>query len=250
MTVPRFYYPQSMEPGHVVSLPDDSLHYARRVLRIGAGDRLALIDGHGYQYEGCVCSVSSAGVFVEIMEKSLVQDSPLSITLCQALIKADKMDFIIQRSVELGVTRFIPFSSLRTIVRLTQVSAEMKARRWQKIAAESARQCGRPLIPMVEPVLSYQEMLKRGEEQAVKVIFWEGERDRTIGQLFQKEERDHRNYFFVIGPEGGFSGDEIACAGSEGFLPVTIGKRVLKVETAVLSILAILQYERGIFHTD
>lgn len=250
MTVPRFYHPQSMEPGHVVSLPDDSLHYARRVLRMGAGDHLALVDEQGYQYEGRVCSVSSAGVLVEITEKSPAQDSPLSITLCQALLKADKMDFIIRRAVELGVTHFIPFSSSRTIVRLTPVSAATKVERWRKIAAEAARQCGRPLIPEVAPVSSYQEMLQRGEGRAAKVIFWEGERDRTFGQLFRKEGNDCHDYFFVIGPEGGFSGDEIACAGDEGFLPVTIGKRVLKVETAVLSILAILQYERGIFHLD
>jgi 16S rRNA (uracil1498-N3)-methyltransferase len=238
-----------MEPSHVVSLPEDYLHYVRRVLRMGVGDRLDLIDGHGFQYEGRICSLSPVKILVEIMERSLLQDSFLSITLCQSLIKADKMDFIIQRSVELGVTRFIPFSSARAIVQLTPDSAALKVKRWQKIASESARQCGRSLIPVVEPVLSYQKMLKEGGEEAHKVIFWEGERDRTIGQLFREEGRDSHGYFFVVGPEGGFSGDEIVEAGREGFISVSIGKRVLKVETAVLSILAILQYERGIFHT-
>ena len=250
VTIPRFYHPQNMEPGYVVSLPDDFLHYTRRVLRMGIGDRLELIDGQGFQYEGRICSVSSAGILVEIVAKTFLQDSSFSITLCQALVKANKMDFIIQRSVELGVTRFIPFSSSRTIVRLTETSAAMKVRRWQKIASESARQCGRSIIPSVEQVLSYQEMLKEGGNNEAKIIFWEGERSRTIRQLFQKEENDPHNYFFVIGPEGGFSGDEIVQADMEGFSPMTIGKRVLKVETAVLSILAILQYERGLFQGD
>jgi 16S rRNA (uracil1498-N3)-methyltransferase len=239
-----------METGHVVSLPDDSLHYVRRVLRMGLGDRLDLMDGQGWQYEGRICSLSSTDILVEIMGKSFLPDSSLGITLCQALIKANKMDFIIQRSVELGITRFIPFSSSRTIVHLTPASAAVKVKRWQKIASESARQCGRSIIPAVAPLMSYQEMLKAGGAKAAKIIFWEGEMDRSIGQLFRGEEKESPDYFFVIGPEGGFSGDEIARAGGEGFLPVSIGKRVLKVETAVLSILAILQYERGIFHAD
>jgi 16S rRNA (uracil1498-N3)-methyltransferase len=151
----------------------------------------------------------------------------------------------------LGVTRFIPFSSSRAIVRLTPASGAEKVRRWRKIASESARQCGRSLIPIVDPVLSYQEMLKARGDRAVKIIFWEGERDKSIGHLFHEKESDPPDdYFFVVGPEGGFSGDEIAQAGGEGFLSVSMGKRVLKVETAVLSILAILQYERGIFHAD
>ena len=250
MTIPRFYHPQSMEPGHVVSLPHDSLHYARRVLRMRVGERLDLIDGQGTQYEGRISSISSTDIFVEIMAKNFPEDSSVSVTLCQALVKGDKMDFIIQRSVELGVARFIPFSSSRTIIHLTPAAAAAKVKRWQKIAAESARQCGRAIVPVVSPVLSYEEMLKQGGEQAPKVIFWEGERDRTMGRLFREGENDSQEYFFVVGPEGGFSGDEIAQADHEGFLSVTIGKRILKVETAVLSILTILQYEKGIFHAD
>jgi len=251
VTTPRFYHPEEMNPGCVVVLAEDHVHYARRVLRMRRGDRLDLIDGRGFEYHGIVHDVTQEGIWVEVLEKNPILGPSVGLTLCQSLIKADKMDFIVQRSVELGVDTFIPFVSSRSVVRLTPEGADRKVARWRKIAAEAARQCGRSTIPMVEPVLSYGDMLSRADGKAVKVIFWEAEPERTIRRIFRNDEGEPSpGYFFIVGPEGGFSGDEVFRAKESGFLSVSIGKRILKVETAVLSILAILQYEKGIFHGD
>ncbi|MBN1548980.1 MAG: 16S rRNA (uracil(1498)-N(3))-methyltransferase [Syntrophaceae bacterium] len=251
MTVPRFYHPQEMEAGQTVSLAGDNIHYAQRVLRMRSGDRLDLIDGLGSEYHAVVHFLSPEKVLVDITEKIRIVDPSVGLTFCQSLLKADKMDFIVQRSVELGVDTFIPFVSSRSVVRLTPVAAVRKVERWQKIAKEAARQCGRSHIPTVEPVAAYSDMIRMANGNPVKAIFWEAETERTLRQLFQSGEgRSDDRYFFVVGPEGGFSGEEICRAKEAGFLSVSIGKRVLKVETAVMSILAILQYERGIFHGD
>ena len=251
MTIPRFYHPEAMAPGQVVSLLGDNIHYAQRVLRLRQGDSLDLIDGLGFEYHAVIRAMGSEGVSAEVLQKNKIEDPSVGLTLCQSLLKSDKMDFIIKRSVELGVDTFIPFISSRSVTRLSAEAAVQKVKRWQKIATESARQCGRSIIPTVQPVLLFKDMLDRGNGEMVKVIFWEAEAERTIRQIFQgREGRPDDRYFFIVGPEGGFSGEEVSKAVEAGFLSVSIGKRVLKVETAVLSILAILQYERGIFRGD
>ena len=251
MTIPRFYHPKEMDAGQAVSLAGDNVHYAQRVLRMRSGDRLDLIDGRGFEYHAVIQTLSPEQVLVQIHEKNRIVDPTVGLTFCQSLLKADKMDFIVQRSVELGVDTFVPFISSRTVVRLSPEAVAQKVKRWQKIAVEAARQCGRSHIPTVQPIISYTGMIGMAEGYPVKAIFWEAETERTLRQVFQSGEgRSAERYFFVVGPEGGFSGEEVFKAKEAGFLSVSIGKRVLKVETAVMSILAILQYERGIFHGD
>jgi len=131
-----------MASGQIVSLTGDNVHYAQRVLRMRQGDSLDLIDGLGFEYHAVIRSVGLEGVSVEILEKNAILDPPLGLTLCQSLLKSDKMDFIIKRSVELGVDAFIPFVSSRSVARLSPVAALNKLTRWQKIETESARQCG------------------------------------------------------------------------------------------------------------
>jgi len=251
LTIPRFYQPETMASGQVVFLTGDNVHYAQRVLRMRQGDALDLIDGQGFEYHAVIRSMNSETVSVEILKKNAILDPPLGLILCQSLLKSDKMDFIIKRSVELGVDTFFPFVSSRSVARLSPEAALNKVTRWQKIATEAARQCGRSIIPTVQSVLTFQQMLGKAEGEMVKVIFWEAEAERTIRQVFRDREGcpDDR-YFFIVGPEGGFSGEEVWRAKEKGFLSVSIGKRVLKVETAVLSILAILQYEKGIFRGE
>jgi 16S rRNA (uracil1498-N3)-methyltransferase len=236
-----------MATGQVVALNGDHAHYAQRVLRMRVGDHLELIDGRGFEYQAVVQDLLPDKVVVEVREKQRIDDPPLGLTFCQSLLKADKMDFIVRRSVELGVDTFIPFVSSRSIVRLTPEAAAQKVRRWQKIAEEAARQCGRSHIPEILPVTAYSEMIRMAEGYPLKAIFWEAETERTLRQFFRDGEGQKERYFFVVGPEGGFSGEEVFQAKDADFLSVSIGKRVLKVETAVMSILAILQYERGIF---
>ncbi len=171
MTIPRFYHPEKMVSGQVVSLTGDNVHYAQRVLRMRQGDALDLIDGLGFEYHAVIRSMNSETVSVEIMAKNVIDDPSVDLTLCQSLLKSDKMDFIIQRSVELGVNNFIPFVSSRSVVRLSPEAAQKRVTRWQKIATEAARQCGRSIIPIVQPMLSFNDVLVRSDEGTVKLIF-------------------------------------------------------------------------------
>jgi len=245
---PRIYHPAIMEPGDVNRLAEDRRHYLQDVLRMKAGDGLALFDGCGNEYEGVIEHVSPAGMDVRIMSKRrLPEDDGARIVLCQSVPKAGKMEFIIQKATELGIDRIIPFLSVRSVSRPGKEKAAQKAVRWRKIAAEAARQCGRADVPEVHDVVGFPEMLALGKTADERIIFWEEESKTGLHQVFSDEVKSgaHRLIFIVVGPEGGFAVDEVERAVAEGFRPVSLGRRVLKVETAAVAIISIIQYETG-----
>jgi 16S rRNA (uracil1498-N3)-methyltransferase len=158
------------------------------------------------------------------------------------------MDFIIQKATELGVDRIVPFQSARSIPQLTMDKARLKMTRWLHIATEAARKCGRSDIPEIKGILSFEEMLIEGDREELKIIFWEEESERGIKQVLRNEKYEGvKDISVVIGPEGGFSKEEVDRAVEKGFLSVSLGKNILKVETAALTIVSIIQYEKGIF---
>jgi 16S rRNA (uracil1498-N3)-methyltransferase len=158
------------------------------------------------------------------------------------------MDFIVQKATELGADRIISFRSARSVPRLSQDKARAKISRWRSIAQEASRQCGRADIPEIRGIVSFEEMLACSEGQSLKIIFWEEESKRNIKEILRDEKYAGANDIsVVIGPEGGFSREEIERAADKGFISATMGKNILKVETAVLAILSIIQYEKGIF---
>jgi 16S rRNA (uracil1498-N3)-methyltransferase len=170
----------------------------------------------------------------------------LEITLCQALPKAEKMDGIIRHATELGVGRIIPFIGGRSIPRWPEEKWPQKRERWQKIALDAARQSGRIDIPEIGGIASFTEMLDSARNAEMKLIPWEEESGRGIREVLQDPKyAGMKSSHLVIGPEGGFDKEEIDRARAAGFLSVSLGKRVLRVETAALAVLAILQYERG-----
>ena len=156
------------------------------------------------------------------------------------------MDGIVRHATELGVRRIVPFLASRSIPRWPSGKGVEKQQRWQKIAVEASRQCGRSDIPEIGEIAPFSGMLAAAPGAALRLIPWEEETARGIREVLRDPRQGGtKRFHVVIGPEGGFTRDEIDQAEGAGFLPVGLGRRVLRVETAALAVLAILQYERG-----
>ncbi|MCX5854383.1 MAG: 16S rRNA (uracil(1498)-N(3))-methyltransferase [Deltaproteobacteria bacterium] len=249
MTVPRIYVPRDVKQTKRLELGKENLRYVRSVLRMKKGDPLMLFDGTGWEYETVIDQISADGVVVEVIKKkNCSRGNGIRITLMQSLPKAGKMDFIVQKATELGVDRIVPFQSERSVPRLSSEKTSLRIKRWQSIAVEAVRQCGRPDIPEVSDILSFEDAISGPGHDTWRIIFWEEESVRGIRDLLRDKRYDGMtNISVVIGPEGGFTKEEVARAVEKGFISVSLGKQVLKVDTAVLAILSIIQYQKGIF---
>jgi 16S rRNA (uracil1498-N3)-methyltransferase len=234
--------------GDECDLGGENLRYVKSVLRMKNGDHLILFDGVGWEYETVIKNFSAGGINVEVLGKKRIRDDAPRIALFQALPKANKMDSIVRKATELGACRITPFQSARSVPRLTADKSRARVSRWRSIATEAARQCGRADIPEVNDVLSFDAMLAMAEGGALKIIFWEEESERGVKKLLRdKKCEGAKDISVIVGPEGGFSREEVERAVKKGFISVSLGKNVLKVETAAVTILSIIQYELGIF---
>lgn len=248
MTIPRIYSSESLQNKESCRLAEDNLKYIKTVLRLKPGDEISVFDGFGNEFKGTISTFSPQGVEVKLGKRIPREDKKISITLAQAIPKAAKMDFIVKNAAELGVDLIIPFTAHRSISRIAGDNAAQKIKRWQKIAAEAARCSRSSFLAKIAPVSSYQEMLKHAENKHVKMIFWEEEEKNSIRAALGDKKLDTlRDFFIIVGPEGGFSREEIAAANQAGFQSVSLGKHILKVETAATVIISILHYEKGIF---
>jgi len=245
---PRIYVSPVSEGAGAIELADDTVRYLRNVLRLGPGDEVLFFDGTGWEYRCVIDRFEDRGGTARIVARQRIPlEIPIRITLAQGLPKGDKMEFIVQKATELGVARIIPFRSSRTIPRRTEERAARRLERWRRIAAEAAEQCGRGDVPGINETLSFQEALGAAGPGQMKILFWEAERSRSIREILkQGEARSAKEFFLVVGPEGGLSGEEVEVARQSGFLTASLGQLVLRVETAPLAILSIFQYEYGL----
>ena len=240
-----------MEAGDRCILRGENRQYLLSVLRMRKGQSLLLFDGKGSEYEAVIQEQDQESVELEITSKETIPVNGIKITLAQSLPKSKKMDFIIEKACELGATRIIPFLSLRSVPHLGPEKTASKQLRWQKIALEAARKSHSMSVPEVTNVLSFEDMLRSADGRDMRIIFWEEETGKHLRQVLQLTDIEQgRNFFLVVGPEGGFGREEIALAERLGFTSVSLGKQVLKVETASLAILSIIQYEKGMFRPD
>lgn len=223
----------------------DDAHHITRVLRLNVDDRIECVDP-----EGCVYLVRIKKTGPEVVgavdERLPVhQESPLVITLWQGLAKGDKMDLVIQKAVELGAAEIVPFTSRYTVVKLEEKKAKTRRERWQRIALEAAKQCGRTRVPEVSRLHSFAELAanvqQRQSEGELVVLAYEAERDQGLKDLQGKPAR----VSVIVGPEGGFSPEEAETLQSAGAQAVTLGPRILRTETAGLVLLSIIGYKWG-----
>jgi 16S rRNA (uracil1498-N3)-methyltransferase len=248
LTVPRLYFPRNLEESDRFELGKENLRYVKSVLRMKKGDRLMLFDGSGRECETLISRITKDAFVLEVTKRCTPREKGIFITLMQSLPKANKMDFIVQKATELGVGRIVPFLSSRSVPRLSTEKAGHKVMRWRNIAVEAARQCGRANVPGIDEFLSYEEALTQTDNESLNMIFWEEETGKGVRDILTDRRHDGvKAISFIVGPEGGFAKEEVARAAEKGFVSVSLGRQVLKVETAALTILSIVQYEKGMF---
>jgi 16S rRNA (uracil1498-N3)-methyltransferase len=240
----RFYVPNPHIENNMLKIDGDEVKHIRRVLRLKVGEEIIVFDGLGNEFEGTIVEETSSSVVMKIQKKFFSKrESPLEIILAQSLLKGEKMDYLIQKATELGVKEIIPFLSSRSIPLLEKTGKLKRHRRWERIAIEGSKQCGRGVIPQIKPLQDFSVVLQTASADSLRLILWEKEEIRLKEVL--KKSKERTRVFFIVGPEGGFYPEEIEEAKRAGFFPVTLGKRILRSETASLCLLSILQYDRG-----
>jgi 16S rRNA (uracil1498-N3)-methyltransferase len=242
--MPRFYVPcPKIEKGKL-RVEGQEVKHIRNVLRLKRGDAITVFDSSGKEYKGPIVGESSSSVIMAIEEiLPSKAESPLEITLAQSLLKGEKMDYLIQKATELGVKEIAPFVSSRSIPLLEGSKRAARLRRWTRIAIEASKQCGRGVVPIIRPIQEFPGLLRLVPEDSLRLILWEREEGRLRQVLADFKET--KKVFFVVGPEGGLNPEEIERAKKAGFLPVSLGERILRSETGSLSFLTILQYAWG-----
>jgi 16S rRNA (uracil1498-N3)-methyltransferase len=228
----------------MLKIEGDEVKHIRKVLRLKAGDEISVFDGLGREFEGAIVEEGLSSIVIGIKNvHSSIGDSPLQVTLAQSLLKGEKMDYLIQKATELGVEEIVPFLSSRSIPLLEKPKRLKRLQRWKRIAVQASKQCGRGVVPEIQSLQNYSEMLQKAVPDSLCLILWEREGVKLKKLLERSEKR--KKIFFVVGPEGGFSEGEVDEAKEAGFTPVTLGRRLLRAETASLCFLSILQYELG-----
>jgi len=230
--MPRFFVPKDQIP----EITGSDAHQIKNVLRMQKGDILEILDGAGAVYQAKIADIRAGKVVCQIISSTVLEhEIKTKVTIAQCLPKGKKMDLIIQKCTELGVDTIIPVLSERSIAK-----AE-KLERWQKIAKEAAEQSGRITLSSIAPLMQFDEVLKLRNNYALAVIPWELEKSVNLKSLFSTLHAP-RSVIFLIGPEGGFSHQEIELARKAGYLAVSLGKNILRTETAGMAILAMLSY--------
>ena len=236
-----FIHSDQIQEGKI-EIQGDLAHHLRDVLRCQAGELLYLADETSKQYRACVVCPSSVGLTLSIVDEAFpdTQQFPL-VRLGMGLLKGEKFDWVLQKGTELGVAEIVPLITQRTIPQIRPERLPHQIKRWRKIVLEAVQQSGRLSIPIVSPPSDFSTFLKRAE--GLKLIFREGREVQPLRTVIQSAEACSGGITILIGPEGGWEGQEVSEAVVAGFQPVSLGKTILKADTAALVALAIVQYE-------
>lgn len=241
MRIPRFYCPISLQVGESLQLPDTVFRHAVQVLRLKTNEPLVLFNGEGGEYLARMESVErrKATVVIESFQDTQ-PESPTHITLALAIIKPDKMDFAIQKSVELGVTEIQPLITQRSVVRVGKDKFDKKLQHWQGVAIAACEQSGRTQIPTIHPPITLEKYLEQKNEGSYITL------DPTaINNIASIHEQVTQPLSLIIGPEGGFTDEEVTMCEAKETLRVSLGKRILRAETACLTAVTLLQHHYG-----
>jgi len=243
----RFYLPPQKCGNSSLELTDDEAHHALRVLRIQLGERVTVLDGSGQELMCDVRAATKRAISLGVLQKTISPPLPCQITLLQAAPKAKAMDYIVQKATELGAARVVPILSERTVIHLDGDNAGDKAEKWQQIAIESIKQCGSPWLTKIETPVTLKNYLARREKFDLPLIA-SLQDDRRHPREFIQDFRDaHKRAPATacvwIGPEGDFSPAEMNLIKAEGAFPITLGRLVLRSDTAAIYSLSILNYE-------
>lgn len=219
-------------------------HHISRVLRLQVGDTIVVVAPDGQTGIAKIKEFATDQVALILQEAIIEQrEAPVNVYLAQGLPKSDKMDYIVQKAVELGIKAIYPIQMEHSVVQYDPTKKNARRERWQKLSVEAAKQCGRTLVPTVEPIQSLAELFADLPEQIVVIMLYEGQASQGLKQVLA--EKSAASYLVLVGPEGGFSAKEVALCQEQGACIVTIGPRILRTETASLAGVAMIMYEYG-----
>ena len=216
-----------------------------RVLRLKVGDPVVLFDGSGREFPAEILEVRRQFVRLQVAEGAKVErESDLNLVLALGLPRPAIMDLIVQKVTELGVDEIVPVDTARAQKWLKGERGASRQRRWERIAQEAARQSGRNRIPRILSLTDFDQVLEQRKDTGLKLICWEEEETGSLRQILAAKDRS-RQACVLIGPEGGFSGAEVEKATAAGFQGISLGRRILRTETAAIMVIGLLQYELG-----
>ncbi len=245
----RFYNPENLQIGATVKLSDNAATHATRVLRLEISDELVLFNGDGHDYTCAIASIKKSEVLAIVKNcVKITNESPLNITLLQGISSGDRMDYTIQKAVELGVTQIVPITTTRSVVKLSPERAQKRLEHWQSIVYAACEQSGRAFVPQVAAPIGLSAWLaNRPQNNATRILL------NPIGALRLAELPKPADYIeryaieLLVGAEGGLSQAEIDAALSQGFKSIVLGTRILRTETAALTAIAAMQTLWGDF---
>lgn len=239
----RFFVSPDAVSDKEIRITGDDVNHMKNVLRMGTGEPVVVSCGRGIDYYCVIREVGEQTVFLDVREEQpAVTELPVRITLFQALPKKDKMELVIQKAIELGAAEIVPVRTRRCIVKLDEKKEDKKLQRWKTIAESAAKQSGRALVPDIHPVLSWEGALAYAENMETKLIPYELCGDMAGSVSAMKKAAEGESIGIFIGPEGGFERGEVEQAIEAGAVPVSLGKRILRTETAGLAVLSVLMF--------
>jgi len=243
----RFFIPPAWIHGDHVLLGDEIAHQLRHVLRLRPGARIVVLDDRGVEYEVALVSVENKIARGGIVARRPASGEPSAqVTLCQALLKKDNFEWVLQKGTEIGVTRFVPLITARTVAAGSDGVSAARQERWARIVREAAEKSRRGALPVVDAQLTFGEALADIATADLSLIAWEEERATSLRDAVAPLRAvDSPQVIVFVGPEGGFTAEEVAQAQVRGALPVTLGARILRAETAATAAALLVLYELG-----
>jgi 16S rRNA (uracil1498-N3)-methyltransferase len=237
--VPRFYVDGPLRAGGVCTLSEDAAHHAVHVLRLREGEDITLFNGRGGEYAARIASMQRLKILVDILQhRAIEREPPLHITLVQGVSAGERMDSTVRKAVELGVAEVQPVLATRSVARPKGERADSRRAHWQKVVIAACEQCGRNRIPEVHPLIPVADYRPRGD--AARILLSPQAKLR-LSEAVKKTEA----FVLAAGPEAGFTAEEEAALASAGFVPTSLGPRVLRTDTAAVAALAALNALRG-----
>jgi 16S rRNA (uracil1498-N3)-methyltransferase len=233
-------------PCIVIQGPD--ARHIQKVLRLKPGEKIGLFDGRGMEYIARIESIHSAGIQVRVLVSHPSQtESSVDITVAQAMLKERKMDGLVRQLTELGALGWVPFYAQRSIPKPDRRRAAARVERWEKISREALKQCKRGRVMEIQSPITLHEMFIQARASDLKIVFWENESRALDTANLPSRGKAIQRIFAVLGPEGGFSEQEIDAARADGFITAGLGPRILRAETAAVAAATLLQFLYGDF---
>lgn len=241
--MPKFFTARENIKDTKLIIDSEDANHIKKVLRIGVGDEITVCDGAGVDYTVRISDIGKSAIECDILSKTKCDTEPsIKITLYQGLPKAAKMDYIIQKNTELGITKIVPAKLSRCVVKLDgKATEDKKCERWQKIANEAAKQSGRGVVPEIGNPMTIDEIINDVKNYDLVFIPYECEEETHLKDIVENT-KDAKTISFIIGPEGGFDTAEIDKFKASGIKTITLGKRILRTETAAEAVVSMLMY--------